>query len=102
MRPAGRAHCAWGDRGAFGKTFVACDSYGWSSRWSAQNLFATIGKPRDAITCTKYRRHGVRAPFGLLGEAGALYFLAEVFPLHLDDDTHLLEAGAHSFADAVA
>ncbi len=37
-----------------------------------------------------------------LGEAGAFDSLAEVFSLHFYDDTHLLQAGAHAFSDAVA
>jgi hypothetical protein len=39
---------------------------------------------------------------GLLGEAGALDLLAEVFAVHLHHHTHLLQAGAHAFADAVS
>jgi hypothetical protein len=44
-------------------------------------------------------------PFGVYAfyDGGcALYLLAEVFALHLDDHAHLLQPGAHAFADAVA
>ena len=43
--------------------------------------------------------------FGLsegLSEAGAFEFLAEVRAVYFDDAAHLLKAGAHTFADAIA